>query len=625
MNKAKSPPSLNYQDLVKPYSDDELKMTPEIEAKLNKLLKFFAETGINYQDIEKSHKKAYPNYDEHMYTPAPYNLTKWLDTARELFQQEQNGINRVVAIRQATKEWKITETFDFLNWLKYYQGGNHMKYKMSEAQPTMTKSAQLWYENGPGFFLPIKPDVKEEPKVSGEDIDFAKETAHNNHEKRQTIEKQRNKIIGRLDSAEKLLRSTDGQTFAGKELEALMEAIYQLKKKIQLVNKVSVSTKLYEDMIVRQANSLQRDGFFKAAERLFSVAQANSKTELGGTKGIESLPPAVPQDPSGAGHPGTPGTLPSMGPGMPQDAPFTTAVQGPNDNSPTNLKGVDGKPQPTAAAGIAPPMPAETKPKGISEFLENMDTGKITSNDDLEVSDADDLFISEAQLSPVPPEEVSMTDRPAPSKLNPAKLTAPKTLPDAPDVEQPLEVSEDDIKAPVSQGATPAEIGAFDQKINSAFSNVTIADVVTKLDGITNVFRTRELARQLSLIDLMLDSLNISSLFPTLSEAINKNLDANQYCLTRLEDILSRLKGAIPSQNIELNGNDETRPEVAGIKNKLQQDADKEKARKEQRKNKENEEMEGANPAKETPAVDIKEDLAPPPVKTPAPVIPPKA
>src|SRR5208282_6852066 len=100
--------------------------------------------------------------------------------------------------------------------------------------------------------------------------------------KKRIIEKQRQKIIGRLDSAEKLLRSPEGQDFAGTELENLMEAIYSLKKKVQLVNKLSTSTRLYEDMIVREANVLSRRGFVKAANMLYSVAQSpGASAELG--------------------------------------------------------------------------------------------------------------------------------------------------------------------------------------------------------------------------------------------------------------------------------------------------------------------------------------------------------
>src|SRR5690606_37813938 len=121
-------------------------------------------------------------------------------------------------------------------------------------------------------------------------------------EKKRLIEKQRQKIIGRLDSAEKLLRSPEGQMFAGRELENLMEAIYSLKKKVQLVNKLSMSTRLYEDMIIREANILQRSGFTKAANLLYSVAE---------DKAITPAPPngGVPANPSGA-----PGGLPSKGP-----------------------------------------------------------------------------------------------------------------------------------------------------------------------------------------------------------------------------------------------------------------------------------------------------------------------
>jgi hypothetical protein len=629
---SKHKPSLNYQELVQPYSDEDLKMTPAIEAKLNKLLQFFNETGIDYDKISKDKKKtAYPNYDEYMPTPPSYDLNKWIKAVQELYAMEKNGINRVGAIKQITSGWKITETFDFLNWLRYYQGGNHMKYKMSEKQITSPiKTAQLWYENldKPGYLLHIKPDQPKEPEqsISGKDIDFAKDTANSNHEKRQTIEKQRSKIIGRLDSAEKLLRSTDGQTFAGKELEALMEAIYQLKKKIQLVNKVSTSTRLYADMIVREANTLQRDGFFKAAEKLYSMAEDKPNDQ--------KLPPATsPNDPSGAGHPGAPGNLPSMGPGMPQQAPFTTAVQGDNASSPSNLKGVDGKPQPTAAVGVAPPMPkSPEKPTapGINQFLDNMETGKITTTEDsgssedhLEVSDAEELLVSEAQIAP---DDVPITDRPTPTKSKsiPEVVPTDKKL-NAPATEEPLEVSEDDLKTTPGQAATPAQISEFDQKIDQAFADVSIQDVVTKLDGIANIFRTREIARQLSLVDFMLNSLNMSSLFPTLSECINKNLDAGQYCLTRLEDMLSSLKGAIPSQTMELTNTNTTKPEIAGIKNKLEQDQAKERARKQQRKNQENAETDlTATPAKETPQVEMAEDLAPPVNKpaVPLPAVP---
>lgn len=610
-------PSKEQLDMAtRPYSDEELDVTPEMQERLNKLMEFFDKSGIDYSKFDPDSipkldfgkRQAYPNNDQYMYIPGQHNTQKWMQAVREIFAKERNGENRVTSIRRVTSGWNIMETFDFLNWLKFHEAGDHMKYKF----------AQLWYENGePGYFLHVKPDPVKEPEqqVSGRDIDFARDDSNSAAERKQTIEKQRNKIIGRLDSAEKLLRSPDGQVFSGKEFETLLEAIYQLKKKIQMVNKVSTSTRLYEDMIVREANILNRQGFIKAADMLYSVAQtpaASGEQAQGKPGGTNVVSPASPPDPSGAGNPGAPGGLPSVGPGMPQGAPNSATPAGvPNETSPT--------------------------PKGISEFLEGMDTAKFspvedkaTAEDDLEVEDSidvhdveDELLVTEAQAAPgaIAPDE-SITTSPAPAPLDPSPVRAPKVTrgptPDKPATEEPLEVTEDDIKP---GDDTPSPIASdFDEKVNAVFADITVADVVAKLEDLAKFYKTREAPRQLGLVDMMLDSLGLASYFPSLAEATNKSLESNNYISTRVEDILSKLRGAMVGKNTDLSGGPEPeRPEVAGIKNKLKSDDEKEKARKLQRKEQEAAEL--SNKGKETPEVEIEEDLgAPaPPAKAPAP------
>jgi len=612
-------------------------LTTELDNQINHLIQEIDRVGIDYgkfnlQFASLPDNTAYPNFDSFQYIPGQHNINKWLQSIHQLYKMEKEGSGRVKSIRQVTSGWNIMETYDFLNWLRYYESGAHMKYKM----------AQLWYENGaPGYFLHVKPDpVKEqEAPVSGHDIDFARDKADNDSEKRETIEKQRNKIIGRLDSAEKLLRSRDGQMFAGSELEALMEAIYQLKKKIQLVNKVSTSTRLYEDMIVRQANVLHRDGFVKAAAFMFdTVAQANNPPPEGTGKpgGINVLPPPdPPESPSAPLHPGAPGGLPSMGPGMSQNAPAATGVPnaGPNDNSP-NLKGMGPAPTGTTGNGVPTPVPQEDdiKSPGLNDFLEKIDTGNITSydkshgeDDNLEVEDTidvsaieDEIMVTEAQLAP--PEDLPMTDKPAPAKPPRESRIAPAT-------ETPLEVTEDDVAQPPKGEDTPSPTASeFDAKIDSVFANVTITDVVAKLEDLSKVFKNREIPRQLGVVDMMLDSLGIASYFPSLSEATNKALESNNYISTRVDDILSKLRGSIEGSKVDLKGDGgSTRPEVVGIKNKLTQDADKEKQRKQQRKEQEAAELTtpGGEPGKETPKVEMAEDLG---LKTPpaaaAPTVP---
>jgi len=596
----------------------DIEITPSVQEEVDKLMEFFGKSDKPFNlpklDLEST---AYPNYDDYINIPGQHNTQKWLQAVRDIYSKEKEGNSRVFAIRKATSGWNVMETFDFLNWLKFHEAGEHLKYKF----------AGMWYESidEPGLAIPIKPDLQkvEVQHASGKDIDFARDAVAEEltkKERKDLIEKQRNKIIGRLDSAEKLLRSPDGQMFSGKEFESLLETIYQLKKKIHLVNKVSTSTRLYDDMIVREANILHKRGFIKAAEILHSVAQTpgqsdavqgDPKDNVKNTDKVDLPPATSPGDPSGAGHPGAPGGLPSMGPGMPQNAPSASAPEtGPNEMS----------------------APTVTIPKGISEFLGALDpVDKSKVDDSLEVNDSDDLLVTEAQVAPPPAalEDVPMTDSPMPAKLKETDLdptfTKPPSKPSGkspskPLSDEPLEVTENDIvKKPE---VVHHESSNFDKKVDEIFAGITIADVVAKLEVLAKFYKTREAPRQLGIVDMMLDSLGIASYFPSLAEATNKSLESNNYISTRVEDILSKLRGAMDTEEIDLQGNDTDRPDVAGIKSKLKNESEKEKARKQQRKDQEIADLEGKD--KETPEIEIEEDLAgpsaPAPVAKPAPL-----
>jgi hypothetical protein len=605
------------------FKPDDIENSHEMNEKIKKLIKYFDDYGIDYNKLDEDNvKTAYPNYDQYMSIPGQHNINKWLQTVRQIYAAEKNGLTRAQAVRQATNGWNIMETYDFLNWIKFYQEGAHLKYK----------TAQLWYENGqPGYFLQIKPDAPKEPEptVDHNAVDNAREDVERQEEKKKVIEKQRQKIVGRLDSAEKLLRSPEGQLFAGPEMEGLMEAIFSLKKKVQLVNKLSTSTRLYEDMIVREGNVLRRKGFVKAAEVLYSMAQANNPPPPGtGTPGPINTPPATPppDDPSGAGHPGAPGGLPSLGPGMPQ--PPGSPPTGVSETQPVNPKSPAGPPG-AVAEGPASPMPQEP-PKGIAEFLEGTETaGKTVPDDkqgvddDLEVEDTlevedEVLMVTEAQMAP-PDADVPMTTTPSKPKPPPPPPEAPPA-PDAPSAAPPLEVTDDTPpanEAGVEDAAGPAK--DFDRIIDSALANVTVADVVAKLEDITKIFKTREIPRQLSLVDMMLDSLGLSSYFPKLSEAINKSLESNNYVSTRLDEILSQLRGSMKGRDVDLKGEHgaSRAPEVA---QNLQEQSEKEESRKKMRKEQENAELQGNAPGagKESPQVEIGEDLGAQPAAPPA-------
>jgi hypothetical protein len=559
-------------------------------------------------------KLSYPSYEDYTNIPHQYDTNKWLQAIKTVYYMEKNGASRQLAIKEVTAGWGVIEVGDFLNWLKFYEGGNHLKYKF----------AQLWYTNdSPGYFLHIKKDEPEkDSKNITNEISSAKDAVADelsDSEKKRIIERQRNKIIGRLDSAEKLLRTHEGQLFAGKDFESLLETLYTLKKKIQMINKISFSTRLYEDLIVREANILNKNGFIKAADLLYSIADGEEnaapvippkevKEEKDEEKPSEFLlptPPPFPQKPTG-----DPGGVPLTGSGAPQ--PQQGATQSVvNDNSPTKPELLKTPTKPSKDS-IFPDLTEEKpKSKGMKDFTEGMAGGNVSDlavdddalevDDSLEIFDVDDGEIMvEAQLAPPSPTSIPVEKKPLPPP--------------------PLEVSEEDIKPQLKE--EPKEKKDFDHMIDSVFSNITISDIVEKLEYSSNFFRKREIPRQLAIVDLMLNSVGLSSVFPTLSEATNKALESNNYILTRVDDILSRLRGIIKSDHIDMGKEPEISPEMEELKEKIERQDKKEKEKKELRKQLENKSLEDFK--KEEPEIEIGEDLEAPVEKPKAPPAPPK-
>lgn len=500
--------------------------------------------------------QAYPNTDGVNFLPKQRDTNKWLNTIKSIYNMYNNGIDKSSALKELTSGWEEPEINDFLNWVKFYEEGSHLKYKF----------ANIWLnQSPPGYFLQVKKPEQNDQNNAEESID-----------KKTIIEKQRAKIIGRLDSAEKLLRARDGQILAGKEFETLMEAIYQLKKKIQLVNKITVANKTYEDLIIREANILNKKGFEEASHVLYKIAQ-------------ELPQPAEPALPT-VGNGGAPGGMPSMGPGMPQ-----TSLE----NSPNNIN----------------------FSKGINDFLKRMNSANLTEDEDkdvLQTNDAendgledcndvkeydsednseDELFVSEDDFVST----AQAIEEPLEQPLEPKNLEVPNTnLDSKPNLENKLVPKE-------QQSKEISFTSDFDNKLDQLMKNVTVADIIAELEALSKIFKTREIPRRLARADMMLDSLGLAPFFPSLSEAQNKSLEANNYIATRIDDILSKLSGSIATNKIDLEGESSVKPEVENLKNKLEFDAQKEKKRKELRKEQEAAEVEMN--AKPVPEIQVTEDM----------------
>lgn len=91
-----------------------------------------------------------------------------------------------------------------------------------------------------------------------------------------------------------------------------------------------------------------------------------------------------------------------------------------------------------------------------------------------------------------------------------------------------------------------------------------IEDVISVLEPIVSELKVRATARELSKVDMMLDAQNIASHFPELGEAMSKVLEANTYVVTRLDKMLTKLKGGLSEkdENGDIEKENKDVPEV---------------------------------------------------------------
>ena len=60
-----------------------------------------------------------------------------------------------------------------------------------------------------------------------------------------------------------------------------------------------------------------------------------------------------------------------------------------------------------------------------------------------------------------------------------------------------------------------------------------------------NIFKKKEVSNQLALASVMMARLNLTAYFPSFFELSQKNLESNAYSSSRMQDILTALRGGI--------------------------------------------------------------------------------
>ena len=119
---------VQFQEDLMSYSDEstQLNESTSLLRELDQLKNHLSLSSIDFNKIFNiPNKSAYPNADHYMHVPGQHNTDKWLQTIKDLYYKENNGEFRVNAINGVTQGWNPNETYDFLNWLKFYEGGNH--------------------------------------------------------------------------------------------------------------------------------------------------------------------------------------------------------------------------------------------------------------------------------------------------------------------------------------------------------------------------------------------------------------------------------------------------------------------------------------------------------------------
>ena len=418
---------------------------------------------------------------------------------------------------------QITDNWDVMEKLDFKKW---MSFYQEDAHNKykMAFKAPSIIENGHGSYIPNMDELKSNLPFKQPEIYQPTPSAEESEKNKQLeIKKKIQSLVSRLHSAERLATHPDVQLALKKSLDMPLQEWLSLLQ--QLKREIQLAP------LRSTSAKLLEDIVVKNANRAIMNGNVKAGHLLIKVAQIVPLPPTAE---------GTPPMNPAVAP-------------------------MGGQPMP----------PGENK-DAVQEFLKNIN-GDILSADDVEVDDPSEMahIVVEAQAAPPPaPTPAAPAGPAAPAPRTPAAPAAPAAAP----LEEDLAVSEDELQSLEDDKTMDA--------IDLALENVKLSDIIARLEGIASLFKNRQIARQLSIVDLMMDKLGIAPFFPTLAEAMRSALESNQYCQSRVEEILAKLRGTIESpvsQELEMHQDIDAGP-LNPLQQKLQQEEDAETARKEKRR-----------------------------------------
>lgn len=527
---------------------------------IDTILNFYRAVGnaLKLMQINIS-KRAYPLGQSFISAKKPYNIQKWIQVMREIYLMVHKGQNFNKAFDSITAKWDEMEKNDFRNWMKFYQENSHMKYKTADYLQD-DEHGPLWV---PPEYLqkgkaPSMPNMEDFSRKEQEDREEAERTEARN--------KKINALSGRFRAVLKLISDPDVQKFLKDSIDIgvpdFVRQIQELQRHLMLVPLRNKRSSIFEDLIIQHGNRLASLGFPKAGALICKIAQGQAPP-------VETLKQKTKQ-------PKTPRAEKTKE--MPDEV--ESKLKAPETEKSDEMSDELGSGNLKMPSGFGGDLDNTFEDEWVDEFI-----GRLNgSNDSKDKHKCNDVVEAHDELSDIVVEA---------QELSPLEKLPLKNL--------PLRESPAKESKPIIEVEEEPELPNVEENAFSSLEGVTIKDIVERLERVANILKNREIPRELAWIDFMLDRVGLASYFPTLAEATKSALESNQYMSTRIDDILSKLRGSIePKEPIELAVTNEeekqTNDTLKQVRQNLQEAEQKEKTRKEQRKN---EELEPNVPAEE--------------------------
>lgn len=198
-------------------------------------------------------KKAYPNVGVGIHNRSQtYDLSRWIDALKKIYDLNRTGrMDKIAATNMVISDWDSTEQYKFLQWMKFYEADNTMKYNIKTANFTMPNA---W----------MTPEQR-----ASDSSNLTTFQAKKDQDKQNSINK-RKQMRSRISSIRKLLGEySDLNPVSHDHISELLSMLTSLEARV-----MSLQTEaMVKSCIVKTANIMANRGFNKGASELYKIAE----------------------------------------------------------------------------------------------------------------------------------------------------------------------------------------------------------------------------------------------------------------------------------------------------------------------------------------------------------------